>query len=283
MKNSNGKFVENPSCISETSSNGNYIFSAISPGEYLIKPFFKDRKTKYHVYPEFLVILVTNDGVTVSENFEVTGFDVSGRVLTGPNGNPVPNAQIKLNGELVATTKSNGTYILQNIKPGTFTIQASANNMEFSDHTVKISPTNPSLPDIHVSAFKVCGQVISEQSHTVTITKQTTNFQLNIQTEIKSGEWCTFLANGKYSIEVFLRDEDRQSGIQFFPLTQEINVDSGHLSGIVFSQLRATVIGSVKCLTDADSTCKTISISLHSLDGNNNNRQFKTAELEGKN
>lgn len=255
----------------------------MSPGFYLIRPFFKDQNTKYHVSPEFIEIQVTNDGLTVKENFEVTGFDVSGRVLTGLNGKSIPNAQIKLNGEPVAITNSDGSYKLQNIKPGTYTIQTAADDMEFVDHTVKILPTNPSLPDIHVSAFRVCGQVVSEQSHTVKITKEATNFQSNIYSKLGSGEWCTYLANGKYKSEVFIRNEDRQNGIEFFPLSQEITVNSAPVTGIIFSQLRATVTGAVSCLKDDDNeNCNKMDITLNSLDGNIGNRLMKSAELKGK-
>lgn len=153
--------------------------------------------------------------------------------------------------------------------------------MEFADHTVKISSTNPSIPDIIVSAFKVCGQIVSEKSYTVSIKGQSIPFHTTVQTQIPSGEWCTFLENGRYNIEVIVNNDDRANGIQFFPINQEINVKSSSLSGIVFSQLRATVTGEVKCLPDADSSCTLITIIMNSINSQGNIiQQYNSVELK---
>lgn len=86
--------------------------------------------------------------------------------------------------------------------------------MKFSDHTVKISTSNPAIPDITVSSFKVCGQVISPKSHTVAITKHSSTFHTQTQSKAGSGDWCEYLPNGKYSIEVLITDADKADGIQ---------------------------------------------------------------------
>lgn len=50
----------------------------------------------------------------------------------------------------------------------------------------------------------------------------------------------------------------------------------------MFSQLRATVVGEVKCLSDASRDCKEISITLNALDANGaRSGQFSTATLNG--
>ncbi len=54
--------------------------------------------------------------------------------------------------------------------------------------------------------------------------------------------------------------------LRFFPIQQIIEVSSSPVSGIIFSQLRATVTGTVKCLPDSGSNCNDISVTLHSLD-----------------
>lgn len=62
---------------------------------------------------------------------------------------------------------------------------------------------------------------------------------------------------------------------RFFPIQQTIEVSSSPVSGIIFSQLRATVTGTVKCLPDSGSNCNDISITLNYLDtsGKHNGKQ----------
>lgn len=212
---SNPKYERSPLCyVTSNSNSGEYIFQAVSPGKYLIKPYFQNKDIKFHIQPEEIEIEVVKDSFLIKENFEVTGFSVGGRVLSSDNGLGVANAKISLNGQEVAITSFNGSYTLKNIKSGTYTIQVTAENMKFSDHTVKISTSNPAIPDITVSSFKVCGQVISQKSHTVAITKHSSTFHTQTQSKAGSGDWCEYLQNGKYSIEVLITDADKADGIQ---------------------------------------------------------------------
>lgn len=73
---------------------------------------------------------------------------------------------------------------------------------------------------------------------------------------------------------------------RFFPKVQNIDVAASPVSGITFSQLRATVTGDVKCLADVDgaSHCKSITITLHSLDvdGKRSGHTVQSALKNGK-
>lgn len=67
---------------------------------------------------------------------------------------------------------------------------------------------------------------------------------------------------------------------------QNIDVAASPVSGITFSQLRATVTGVVKCLTDVDgsSHCRSITVTLHSLDvdGKRSGHTVQSALKNGK-
>ncbi|XP_050092182.1 nodal modulator 1 [Anopheles aquasalis] len=251
-------------------NSGAYLFAGVSRGKFLIRPHFGDSKIKFHIRPEELEIEIGSEAVRLRDNFEVTGFSVSGRVLRSPNGASVANARVKINGREVAITGKDGSYTLHNIQSGTYTIQVLADDLQFKDHIVKVSLANPSLPDVLVSGFKVCGQVVSKKSHRVAIAKKASTMMVEVASSEGTGEWCTFLENGQYTVQVLTGDEERASGIQFFPLTQSIEVNYAPVDGIVFSQLRATVTGEVRCLADGKRECGDLAVTLQALDGNGN-------------
>ena len=60
----------------------------------------------------------------------------------------------------------------------------------------------------------MCGQVISQKSYALGITKLGSTFHENISSKAETGEWCTYLGNGKYSVEVLTTETDKGSGIQ---------------------------------------------------------------------
>lgn len=249
---------------------GSYTFAGVSSGKYRVVPKFPESKgIKFHIRPESMDVVVNRDGVRLAP-FEVTGFSVGGKVLIAAGGAGVANAKVKLNGKEVATTNGKGEYVLENIQAGTYTIQVTADELQFKDHIVKISLSNPSLPDVVVTGFKVCGQVISKHSHRVAITKKGSTFHTEVTTkENAAGEWCTYLEAGHYTVEVRTSQEDAAAGIQFFPLVQSIHVEKSPLSGIVFSQLRATVSGEIRCLSGA--TClQDLTVTMTGLDANGN-------------
>lgn len=281
------KYTEAPRCFTEPNkATGTFTFAGVSSGKYRVVPLFNNKAIKFHIRPEALEFEMGRDGMRLTESFEVTGFSVSGRVLQSADGPGVRNAKVKLNGKEVATTGSDGKYTLDNIQAGTYTIQVTADELQFKDHIVKISLSNPALPDVVVSGFKVCGQVISKKSYRVAITKKASTATVEVTTkENTAGEWCTFLESGHYTVKVVTSEQEHAAGIQFFPLTQSIHVDRSPQSGIIFSQLRATVSGEVRCLPDAGSSCLSdVTVTLTPLDVNGNpTGQASNAEpQEGK-
>lgn len=132
---------------------------------------------------------------------------------------------------------------------------------------MKIQLSEPNLPDAVPTAYTVCSKVISKNSYVVGITKHGSTFHTTTSTKAETGECCTFLPSGRYNIEVVTSDADKANGIQFFPVQHTIEVQSEPiLSGISFSQLRATLSGELKCLPDSPKTCTEAEITLHSLD-----------------
>lgn len=151
----NKLYESEPICSTKVKTNGEYFFT-LSPGKFLITPNLQNKEINYHIEPKTIEIEVGTNSLVIPNNFEITGFSVSGKVLLTPNGRPVSNAIVKLNGNEISRTDAQGGYTLKNIKSGTYVIQVIAENLQFTDNTIKISATNPSIPNIIVSGFKVC-------------------------------------------------------------------------------------------------------------------------------
>ena len=211
----NGNFENSPLCFVPLNTNGDYLLAGISPGQYLIKPWVSNKNLKLHIHPEYIEFTVEKQSLTIAESFTISGFNVAGRVLVSHDGWGVANAKVKLNGKEVATTHTDGSYTLNNIKGGTYTIQVVADNLQFNDNTVKVTLSDTVLPDTIVANFKVCGQVISQESYTIALTKHASTFHTQATSAAGgTGEWCTFLPNGRFSVEVLTSAAEKASGIQ---------------------------------------------------------------------
>lgn len=207
-------YESKPICVIVPNASGQFVFNSISPGQYLIRPNIQNKNIHFHIQPEFIEFEVTKDAVELKQTFEITGFSVSGRVLAAPNGVGIGNAKIFVNGQEAAVTHTDGSYTLKNIKADTYTIQAIAPDVQFDEKTVKITISNPSVPDIVVSAFKVCGNVVSHESYTIAITKHSSTFHTQASSQKETGEWCTYLPSGRYTIQILTSAEDAAQGIQ---------------------------------------------------------------------
>lgn len=262
-------FEGSPFCYTSQIKNGEFVFRNLASGRYLIVPQIDTSKIEFHISPSSIEAEIQRENFKLTEVFEISGFTATGRVLKSqqkPEG--ISGASIKLNGKVFATTDASGSYTLKNIKDGAYTIQVSAQDLQFQDHTVKISMANPTVPEIYVSGFKVCGKVVSEQSFKVSIKKQGSSSATEVASDPKdSGNFCTFLGNGRYSFEVVI-DASEKKNVQFYPIQHPIEVASGAISDIIFSQLRAKVNGKVSCMSDDDNTCNSVEVTLSALDEN---------------
>ncbi|KAG5674083.1 hypothetical protein PVAND_004070 [Polypedilum vanderplanki] len=258
-----------PFCYTNADKNGDYSFNNLATGSYLIVPFIGKDSIEFNISPASIEVEIKTDNVKLQEKFSISGFTANGKILLSQNKKTgVKEAIIKINEKEVAKTDDNGSYTLKNIQEGTYTLQITANDLKFKDENVKISMENPKITDIYVSGFKVCGKVVSDTSFKVLIKDLNSQETYEAQSDPNQGGlFCTFLGNGKYSLEVQIEEVERKSGLQFYPIQQTFEVNSAAVSDIIFSQLRAKVKGEVKCLPDDDS-CQNIEVTLSSIDEN---------------
>lgn len=201
-------------CSVTPNQSGQFELTGVAPGKYLLRLFSQNKNIQFHFQPETIEFEVLNEPLVLRQPFEITGFSVFGRVLTKPNGFGVANAKVLLNGEQVTSAHTDGSYTLKNIKTGAFKITAEAPDVQFTETVVNLSPENPAIPDIVVAAFKVCGQVLSQESYTVAITRASSTFHTQATSARDTGEWCTFLAPGRYAVQILTSTDDSARGIQ---------------------------------------------------------------------
>uniref|UniRef100_A0A1I8P9T7 Uncharacterized protein n=1 Tax=Stomoxys calcitrans TaxID=35570 RepID=A0A1I8P9T7_STOCA len=269
VSHNNPKYEYLTSCYTEVDAAGSYTFKDVRPGQYLLLPVIKEN-LKLNIKPQFIEIEVAKDTLEVKQEFKISGFSVTGKVLHSPGGSPINGATIKMNGQKVSTTNANGEFILENIaSSGLYTIQVESEKLQFVEQQIQLQLTTATIAPIVPSAYEVCGNVMAKKSFKVGITKQESTFHTTVATNADSGLWCTFLPSGKFTVEVLTSDIDRSNGVQFFPVQKTVEVKNQPLNDVVFSQLRATLEGSLKCLADAPQpACSATQVTLHSLDAN---------------
>ncbi|KAH0554100.1 nodal modulator 3 [Cotesia glomerata] len=261
----NGKAL----CQVKSDKNGKFKFSSVSNGDYTFVPYFANFATKFDVEPAKVPFKVHHNDLIVSETFKVTGFTVAGRVMMDKN-TPLANARVFLSGKEVVKTNSNGAYTIDKMKAGQYSLKVEANDVQFDEQTVKISPSEHHLPDILPSSYKVCGSVTLLTKGTlhhrkIVIENAGKTFKREIETDPQTGQYCLYLVPDNYQVSVIVTAEEKTKGLQFFPIQQTIEVSSKPISNINFLQLKATLLGSVACLKNSD--CSKASVTLKVLDG----------------
>jgi len=137
--------------------NGNFSFTAVANGTYTIVPSISGPESLF--YPAFRNVTVGNSGVTGSTSFAVSlGYTVTGTAsYGGPNtgqlylnlinsccsGGGNPGTSIS-----AATLSSSGAFTIRGVPPGTYTLQATIDNLGYGAQ----NDTNPTASS---SSFKV--------------------------------------------------------------------------------------------------------------------------------
>ncbi|XP_063398265.1 BOS complex subunit NOMO1-like isoform X2 [Mytilus trossulus] len=274
-------------CYVTSKDDGTFTFPSLSVGEYSIVPFFKGEHIRFDVVPASMEFRVLHNSVNLQQTFQVSGFSVSGRVINSVKGSGVGNAAVYVNGKKQSTTKSDGTYHLENMKTGSYIIKVEADNILFDETSVKISPNTPHLPDIVATKFRLCGQIVIDklpeglrqvppQRRVIYFPEGKNSDAVSIATD-KDGKFCTHAASGKYLIKVHLTEEEVAGGLQIIPSEKSIIIPNAPLLDVMFTQFRAKVTGAVACLEK----CGSMEVSLEAV-GRDDFKQTVQVKESGK-
>lgn len=69
-------------------------------------------------------------------------------------------ATVKVNGKEVTETKKDGSFTLDSMKAGTYSIDIVTHDVFFDTKKVKVSPNNPELPDIIATRYIIKNYII---------------------------------------------------------------------------------------------------------------------------
>ncbi|KAL7295888.1 hypothetical protein TKK_0010932 [Trichogramma kaykai] len=277
-----------PLCHILSDENGRFSFPALSPGEYTLIPHYAGSKTKFDVKPSELPFSVVQDSLILSQEFKVTGFTISGKVMASIKpAIPLAGAKVFLSKKQIAVTDKNGAYKTDNIKAKQYILYAEANDMLFEEMPVKVMPSNPELPIITPKSYKVSGKISSttkislENRKMLVKSKDSTKMQ-EIKINPNTGEWSVYLAPDTYHLSVIVDEHERSKGLQFFPVNRVIDVVASPIKDVNFLQLKATLKGSIVCLPDKDSkeTCGQTQITLRMVDNLVESKTIKAKDGE---
>ncbi|CAB3359921.1 Hypothetical predicted protein [Cloeon dipterum] len=269
--------LESPTglCRVESGPNGEFSFPVLQPGSYRLVPHYAASKEgiAFDVRPKELKFTVKHNSLTLTQEFQVKGFTVTGNVKFSKKGAGVPDAKIFLNGQQRALAGQDGNFRLENMQAGNYRLSAVADKLEFPTIDVRISPSSPILPDLLPSAFAVCGIVHQQEAHlplgvaagprTIQAVSLPDKIRvLNTNTD-ESGVYCIMLSPGEYQMSVVVTDNEVKKGLKFSPSTRNVNVINKSISIIDFSPLRATLSGRIRCIGKC---AETLTLSLVSTD-----------------
>uniref|UniRef100_A0A8C0LGQ7 Nodal modulator 1-like n=1 Tax=Canis lupus dingo TaxID=286419 RepID=A0A8C0LGQ7_CANLU len=241
-------------CYAVSKEDGSFSFYSLPSGDYTV------------VSGEYLCFLDIVD----SPVFHVMGFSVTGRVLNGPEGEGVPEAVVTLNNQIKVKTKADGSFRLENITTGTYTIHAQKEHLYFETVTIKIAPNTPQLADIIATGFSVCGQIsIIRFPDTV---KQMSKYKVVLSSQDKDkslvtvetdahGSFCFKAKPGTYKVQVMVPEAETRAGLTLKPQTFPLTVTDRPVMDVAFVQFLASVSGKVSCLD----TCGDLLVTLQSL------------------
>ncbi|XP_039216573.1 nodal modulator 3-like [Crotalus tigris] len=246
-------------CNVISKEDGTFTFQSLPSGKYAVIPFYRGERITFDVAPSKLDFVVEHDSLKIEPVFHVMGFSVTGRILNSPEGEGVPDATVILNSQIKVTTRSDGSFRLENITTGTYTIQAHKDHLFFDTLTVKIAPNTPQLADIIVTEFSVCGQIsVTRFPDSV---KQINKYKVNMWPQDKDnkavlkstetdarGGFCFKARPGLYVLQVIVPDAEMRAGLALKPKVFPVTVASKPVLDVIFSQFLASVSGKITCL-----------------------------------
>uniref|UniRef100_H3AWF4 Nodal modulator n=1 Tax=Latimeria chalumnae TaxID=7897 RepID=H3AWF4_LATCH len=275
-----------------TQPGGKYAFSKVLPGEYEIvatHPVWTLKHVSVHLKfsnlrkkSHLLQSLASTESLMGSISFAVVscvGPSVSSPALR------ILMAILPIELRCPLTTKADGSFRLENMTAGTYTILAQKEHVVFDPITVKIAPNTPQLADIVATGFSVCGQIAvtrfpegikqANKYKVIMITQDKDRaLSLTAETDFRGG-FCFKAKPAAYSIKVVIPEAEVKAGLALKPTTYPVVVTDRPVMDVAFSQFMASISGKVTCLD----SCSDLTVTLQPTNRQGEKQGF---QLSGK-
>lgn len=233
---------------------GVFNFKTLPHGSYVLHVYYQVDNIHFEVVPSQYEFEVAHDDLVIEKRFEIGGFSVSGSVSNRFNLNDkIKNIQLSLvdlNGKNdpieINVDSSNGKFTIEKVKTSKYIVKVKADNYQFEDVVVNISPNSPNIPPIIPSKFQVCGKLIFknydinyENNIELLITEKETKTVVD-NLPIVNKDFCVYLPSGNYVLQLFTKFLD----LKFIPYLLELKVDKPKLD-ISFEQLTMSISGKI--------------------------------------
>ncbi|KAF3843974.1 hypothetical protein F7725_016022 [Dissostichus mawsoni] len=248
-------------CSALSREDGTFVFLSLASGEYTVVPFYRGERITFDVAPSRM---------NFKPIFRVMGFSVTGRVLNSDGG------RVSLMPQFISNEE--GSFRLENMTAGTYTIRVTKELMFFEPITVKIAPNTPQLPDIITAGFSVCGQIsvsrlpegMKQQGrYKVTLTQQGQDKASSKTVDSDPQGPSAFRPNPETTVSidiidfsayvaVSLPEAEVRAGLALQPQALEVSLVDRPLTDLLFTQFMASVSGKVYCLASCDDLSVTL-------------------------
>jgi len=141
-------------------------------------------------------LLNTNHTGSVAVNV-LSGWTVSGTVINAATSAPIPNADVSLNGTVVATTNASGMFSIPGVVNGMHTISADATGYVSNQTTVNVSGGN--MPNVVIQLTPIPAATYAVSG---TVTDAVSTLPISGATVIAGGLSTTTDSNGDYTLSL---------------------------------------------------------------------------------
>jgi hypothetical protein len=253
-----------PFCAFVSNKQGNFIFTNIPYGKFLIRPLYQDKYVSYELQPDHINVDIEHYDFKIEQPFVVNSFSIWGRVINSKRTG-VPNVTIRIDGQGKAKTDSQGIYKLERLTKGNYDLEAQADDMFFDPLTnIKITAHLKTLPDLMVTDYKLCGFIIIDTDYYTTAKRtvvlqdasdKTTKKERRTITDTK-GKYCFEVKPGKYHIFPVLTQDEKETDLHLQPESYDLEVVDRPLLDQNFYQSKVVVSGKITCIEECDKDIK---------------------------
>ncbi|VDD80880.1 unnamed protein product [Mesocestoides corti] len=248
-----GKVNPKVACQVVSSADGSFAFSRLAGGQYFLVAYHDSslgiQSKHLTISPSFLSVNMEHVDRQLDPGFVVDSFRVVGGGVKHASGTPIPNAEVLVGGTSVTKTDSSGAFQLDVSAPSDYTLQISTPRMKFNPVKVPLTLATVTLPTFIPKEVEVCGRFLmpsglkpNARLPTVEVTTGP-SVEAAISKDGKSATFCFFLSPGKH----VLRLAKSSTSVKFTPATLNVDLSSGPVKDLVFTQFQASAVGEVLC------------------------------------